>query len=114
MIVSIFCHRCDEAGYFYVVDRLKELIKVKGLQVRSFAEKNISSISLQSLCNRKAQVAPAELENLVRSLDGVADCAVLGVPHPRAGQVFYLNSLGWIIMCSWGSFHMTRASWLTN
>jgi len=56
--------RCDEAGYFYVVDRLKELIKVKGLQV-----------------------APAELENLVRSLDGVADCAVLGVPHPRAGQV---------------------------
>ena len=49
-----------------------------------------SSISLQSLCNRKSQVAPAELENLVRSLDGVADCAVLGVPHPRAGQVFYL------------------------
>lgn len=32
-------------------------------------------------------MAPAELENLVRSLDGVADCAVLGVPHPRAGQV---------------------------
>jgi len=56
--------RCDAAGFFYVVDRLKELIKVKGLQV-----------------------APAELENLVRSLDGVADCAVLGVPHPRAGQV---------------------------
>jgi long-subunit acyl-CoA synthetase (AMP-forming) len=23
----------DEAGYFYVVDRLKELIKVKGFQV---------------------------------------------------------------------------------
>jgi len=56
--------RCDEAGHFYVVDRLKELIKVKGLQV-----------------------APAELENLVRSLDGVADCAVLGISHPRAGQV---------------------------
>ena len=34
-------------------------------------------------------MAPAELENLVRSLDGVADCAVLGVPHPRAGQVSY-------------------------
>ena len=32
-------------------------------------------------------MAPAELENLVRSLDGVADCAVLGIPHPRAGQV---------------------------
>jgi len=56
--------RCDAGGFFYVVDRLKELIKVKGLQV-----------------------APAELENLVRSLDGVADCVVLGVPDPRAGQV---------------------------
>ena len=42
-----------------------------------------------SVIDSKAQVAPAELENLVRSLDGVADCAVLGVPHPRAGQVSY-------------------------
>ena len=25
--------RCDEQGNFYIVDRLKELIKVKGLQV---------------------------------------------------------------------------------
>ena len=25
--------RCDENGFFYMVDRLKELIKVKGLQV---------------------------------------------------------------------------------
>ena len=39
-------------------------------------------------------MAPAELENLVRSLDGVADCAVLGVPHPRAGQVLLLNFMG--------------------
>ena len=36
-------------------------------------------------------MAPAELENLVRSLDGVADCAVLGIPHPRAGQVRLLT-----------------------
>ena len=25
--------KCDQNGYFYIVDRLKELIKVKGLQV---------------------------------------------------------------------------------
>ena len=24
----------DEEGYFYIVDRIKELIKVKGLQVK--------------------------------------------------------------------------------
>ena len=42
-----------------------------------------------------SQVAPAELENLVRSLDGVADCAVLGVPHPRAGQVILCSCALW-------------------
>ena len=25
---------CDENGYFYIVDRVKELIKVKGFQVQ--------------------------------------------------------------------------------
>ena len=88
----ICCHRCDEAGHFYVVDRLKELIKVKGLQVRSLAGKSICGnfpYFSSSVIYLNAQVAPAELENLVRSLDGVADCAVLGVPHPRAGQVLY-------------------------
>ena len=48
----------------------------------------ISPFILLQMTERKAQVAPAELENLVRSLDGVADCAVLGIPHPRAGQVW--------------------------
>ena len=50
----------------------------------------ISPFILLQMTERKAQVAPAELENLVRSLDGVADCAVLGIPHPRAGQVLLL------------------------
>ena len=48
----------------YLVDRKKELIKVKGLQV-----------------------APAELENLIRSLPGVQDVAVIGVPDERAGEL---------------------------
>ena len=34
-----------------------------------------------------AQVAPAELENLLRGLPGVADVAVIGVPHERSGEV---------------------------
>ena len=32
-------------------------------------------------------MAPAELENLLRGLPGVADVAVIGVPHERSGEV---------------------------
>lgn len=53
----------DERGDFWVVDRLKELIKVKGFQV-----------------------APAELEALLLGHPGVADAAVVGVPDDEAGE----------------------------
>ena len=33
------------------------------------------------------QVAPAELENLIRSLAGVMDVAVIGIPDERSGEV---------------------------
>ena len=45
----------DENGFFYVTDRLKELIKVKGLQV-----------------------APAELEALLLQHPLISDVAVIG------------------------------------
>ena len=48
----------------YIEDRKKELIKVKGLQV-----------------------APAELENIIRGIPGVMDVAVIGIPKERAGEV---------------------------
>jgi acyl-CoA synthetase (AMP-forming)/AMP-acid ligase II len=53
----------DELGQIFVVDRLKELIKVKGMQV-----------------------APAELEALLLSHPAVADAAVIPVPDERAGE----------------------------
>lgn len=53
----------DENHDFYITDRLKELIKVKGYQV-----------------------APAELEALIRDHQDVADAAVIGIPHPTAGE----------------------------
>lgn len=53
----------DEDGFFYIADRLKELIKVKGFQV-----------------------PPAELEEILRSHPDVADAAVVGIPHPRNGE----------------------------
>jgi 4-coumarate--CoA ligase len=46
----------DDNGRFYIVDRIKELIKYKGLQV-----------------------APAELESLLLKHPKVIDCAVIGV-----------------------------------
>jgi len=54
----------DEDGYFYIVDRVKELIKYKGLQV-----------------------APAELEAVVHSHPAVADAAVIPCPDEEAGEV---------------------------
>jgi acyl-CoA synthetase (AMP-forming)/AMP-acid ligase II len=54
----------DARGDLFVRDRLKDLIKVNGLQV-----------------------APAELEALLLSHPGVADAAVLRRPHPRTGEV---------------------------
>ena len=54
----------DDDGYFYVVDRVKELIKYKGLQV-----------------------APAELEAVLVSHPGIADAAVVRIPDEEAGEV---------------------------
>lgn len=54
----------DETFQFTIVDRLKELIKVKGLQV-----------------------APSELEDLIRRHPGVLDVAVVGVPDERSGEL---------------------------
>ncbi len=54
----------DEEGYFFIIDRLKELIKYKGLQV-----------------------APAELEAVMLSHPAVADAAAIPVPDEEAGEV---------------------------
>ncbi|XP_044258006.1 4-coumarate--CoA ligase 1-like [Tribolium madens] len=54
----------DNEGYFFIVDRIKELIKYKGYQV-----------------------APAELEALLITHPAVADAAVIGLPDERAGEL---------------------------
>ncbi len=54
----------DEEGYLEVVDRLKELIKVKGFQV-----------------------APAELEAILLKHPAIADVAVIPVPDAESGEV---------------------------
>ena len=54
----------DQDGFFYVTDRMKELIKYKG-----------------------SQVAPAELENILLSHPEVVDAGVVGVPDEEAGEL---------------------------
>jgi acyl-CoA synthetase (AMP-forming)/AMP-acid ligase II len=56
--------RIDADGNLFIVDRIKELIKVNA-----------------------HQVAPAELEALLATHPCVADAAVAGVPDERAGEV---------------------------
>jgi acyl-CoA synthetase (AMP-forming)/AMP-acid ligase II len=55
--------RFDDDGFLWLGDRIKELIKVKGFQV-----------------------APAELEALLREHPAVADVAVVGLPDGEAGE----------------------------
>ncbi len=54
----------DDDGFFYIVDRLKELIKYKAYQV-----------------------APAELEALLLSHPAIADAAVIPSPDEEAGEI---------------------------
>ncbi|CAK1543171.1 unnamed protein product [Leptosia nina] len=54
----------DNEHYFYIVDRTKELIKVKG-----------------------NQVSPTEIENVILQHPEVADVAVIGIPDERSGEV---------------------------
>ncbi len=53
----------DDGQRFFNVDRMRELIKVKGLQV-----------------------FPAEMEDLIREHREVEDVAVVGIPHQRLGE----------------------------
>jgi acyl-CoA synthetase (AMP-forming)/AMP-acid ligase II len=54
----------DGEGYLYVIDRVKELIKFKGLQI-----------------------APAELEAVLLEHPDLADAAVIPIPDEEAGEV---------------------------
>lgn len=70
----------DEFGCLYIVDRVKELIKVnymhQSLQVGDILipQKNLE-------WTQKLQMSPAELEGILLSNRKVQDVAVVGVPH---------------------------------
>lgn len=54
----------DENGNLSIHGRIKELIKVNGMQV-----------------------SPSELEDLLRGYDKISDVAVIGVPHEKFGEI---------------------------
>ncbi|XP_037775564.1 luciferin 4-monooxygenase-like [Penaeus monodon] len=53
----------DQDNFIFLTDRLKDLMKVKGYQV-----------------------APSEIEKIVREVEGVADVSVVGIPDGRLGE----------------------------
>lgn len=55
--------RRDDAGYYYFVARQDDIIKSRG-----------------------EKVSPREVENVLYTLEGVLDAAVVGIPHPLLGQ----------------------------
>ncbi len=65
--------RMDEQGYFYLVDRKKDLIKIGGYQVW-----------------------PSEVEEVINNHPDVAESAVAGVPDPYYGE----SVKAWVVMKS--------------
>jgi long-chain acyl-CoA synthetase len=63
--------RMDEDGFFYIVGRKKELIKVGGLQVW-----------------------PVEVENVIYQIPGIRECAVTGEPNEALGEIVKL----WVVL----------------
>ena len=59
--------RMDENGYFYIVDRKKDMIIVSGFNVY-----------------------PNEIEDVVAQLDGVLEVAAVGVPDAKSGEAVKL------------------------
>ena len=57
----------DERGYFKIVDRKKDMVLVSGFNVY-----------------------PTELEDVVSQLDGVLECACVGVPDAKTGEAVKL------------------------
>jgi long-chain acyl-CoA synthetase len=55
--------RMDEQGYFYIVDRVKDMINVSGFKVW-----------------------PAEVEQYLYKISDVLEVAVYGIPHPEKGE----------------------------
>jgi acyl-CoA synthetase (AMP-forming)/AMP-acid ligase II len=56
--------RCDAEGFYYILDRSKEMIKYKGFPV-----------------------APAEVEAVLLEHAAVRDCGVVAKPDPAAGEI---------------------------
>ncbi|HSR10837.1 MAG TPA: AMP-binding protein, partial [Thermodesulfobacteriota bacterium] len=54
----------DEDGYVFILDRKKEMIKYRGYQI-----------------------APAELEAVIMEHPAVQDCAVVGIPEEKLGEI---------------------------
>ena len=57
----------DERGYFKIVDRKKDMVLVSGFNVY-----------------------PTELEDVVSQLDGVLECACVGMPDAKTGEAVKL------------------------
>ncbi|EXJ71395.1 uncharacterized protein A1O5_05202 [Cladophialophora psammophila CBS 110553] len=62
--IAVFRQAPSGTEHIFIVDRVKEVIKVKGLQV-----------------------VPAELEACLLTHPEVADCAVIGIPDERVGEI---------------------------
>ncbi len=76
----------DDDGYFFFVDRIKEMIKYKNNQVRRHGKylqargPAHTAVAMQTLTHSIVQIAPAEVEMVLLQHPGVREACVLGRP----------------------------------
>jgi acyl-coenzyme A synthetase/AMP-(fatty) acid ligase len=96
--IAVFSSKTQQ---FYIVDRIKELIKYKGLQVAP-AGRSLLHFKTCSLTDCRSL---SELEAILLGNDKVADCAVVGVydakeatEYPRAYVVLQTGHQGTTVL----------------
>ena len=80
----------DETEHLFIVDRIKDVIKYKTMQVRIFCWHKVGLLTIPLLwqnLSTSIQVSPSEIEEVIYQHSAVKATCVVGVENDEAGEV---------------------------